>query len=172
MRKTAKERFWPKVNMGGAPDYLYCELWAAYRDKGGYGIFWFQGKQQGAHRVSWILEFGEIPEGEQVLHHCDNPPCVNPEHLYLGTPKDNMADMVKRGRHYQANKTHCDKGHPLSGDNLYINPTTGARSCKICAAECGATYRKANKEKTAARNAVYYKAKKKESRKYEREIKL
>ena len=73
-----------------------------------------------------------------------------------------MADKIKRGRDYYSNRTHCDKGHPLSGDNLYISPSTGARSCKICMAEYRAAYRKANKEKIAARNAAYYQANKKE----------
>lgn len=157
---TPEERFWDKVNMGGSIDYPYCREWNAFRNKQGYGQFRFQDRMQKAHRVSWILNKGEIPEELCVLHHCDNPPCVNPDHLWLGTDADNVADRDEKGRgkSHNSNKTHCDKGHPLSGDNLYIVPTTGARQCRTCAAE----RREANKEKITGQQAAYRKAHKKE----------
>jgi hypothetical protein len=61
-------------------------------------------KKMGAHRASWIVTHGEIPPGRWVLHHCDNPPCINPAHLYLGGPADNVRDRVARNRSYRGPK--------------------------------------------------------------------
>ena len=64
----------------------------------GYGWRWFRGKATFAHRAAWIAAFGPIPEGMCVLHRCDNPPCINLDHLFLGTKRDNYDDMVAKGR--------------------------------------------------------------------------
>lgn len=64
----------------------------------GYGLFWNKGKQWKAHRFSYFYFIGTIPKGMNICHRCDNPACVNPEHLFLGTQKDNMQDMLKKGR--------------------------------------------------------------------------
>lgn len=99
-KKTIK-RFWDKVNKTDG-----CWEWLGYfktdkRFKGGktYGFFSF-GKNRNlrAHRVSWEIHFGEIPKGMCVCHHCDNPICVRPDHLFLGTMYDNNMDAVKKGR--------------------------------------------------------------------------
>jgi hypothetical protein len=74
---------------------------------------------------------GPIPDGMLVLHTCDNPPCVNPDHLYLGTWKDNMQDRIKRGRNPKLNMTHCKNGHEYSKENLRYN-CRGERCCKAC----------------------------------------
>lgn len=76
-----------------------CWEWIAARHKAGHGKFAVSSKDiQFAHRVSWMLHRGDIPDGMWVLHKCDNPRCVNPEHLYLGDHAQNTADMVSRGR--------------------------------------------------------------------------
>lgn len=89
------ERFWEKVFKQSIDD---CWLWRASKSWDGYGLFFFKGKLRRAHRVSWILFNGKIPQGLFVLHHCDNRSCVNPAHLFLGDQKTNMADMTKKGR--------------------------------------------------------------------------
>jgi hypothetical protein len=88
------DRFWAKVNMLGD-----CWEWTAHRHPLGYGQFTLKkGTFVGAHRVSYALTFGPIPEGKVICHHCDNPPCVNPGHLFLGTQRDNAFDMLSKGR--------------------------------------------------------------------------
>ena len=88
-------RFIPKVRMRG-PDE--CWTWLACTDTAGYGHFWDGDKLVKAHRVAWEFWRGEIPEGVSVLHCCDNPPCCNPRHLWLGTQADNVADRDAKGR--------------------------------------------------------------------------
>lgn len=75
-----------------------CWVWKAGKNKFGYGRARFRGKRHGAHRIAWLLYKGEIPRDMWVLHKCDNTSCVNPDHLFLGTPKDNTHDMMKKGR--------------------------------------------------------------------------
>lgn len=98
------ERFWSKVNKSGD-----CWLWTGSRFPKGYGQAFVDRYPMGAHRVSWILTFGEIPTGQQVLHHCDNPPCVRPDHLFLGTHKDNMRDRNTKKRMAYGNRSGMSK---------------------------------------------------------------
>ncbi len=92
---SPEERFLAKVEpepMSG------CWLWMGYRHYKGYGEFRFDGRQEKAHRVAWLLFRGPIPGDLHVLHVCDTPPCVRPDHLYLGTELDNARDREARGR--------------------------------------------------------------------------
>lgn len=96
MRKTVLERFEESYIPG--PD-SGCWLWISGKDKDGYGHFVIEKKiRMRAHRFSWILYQGEITNGLWVLHSCDTPSCVNPSHLWLGTPKENSNDRDRKGR--------------------------------------------------------------------------
>ena len=75
-----------------------CWLWEGNMHSKGYGSFEFMRKTQSAHRVSWLIHFGDIPDKLYVLHKCDTRCCVNPNHLFLGTPKDNTQDMIRKKR--------------------------------------------------------------------------
>lgn len=108
-----------------------CIEWQGYRDKDGYGKYRPSGEnQQSVHRLAWQARRGEIPKGMCVLHQCDNPPCLNVQHLFLGTHKDNSQDMSRKGRAAGQGKTHCVNGHPLTEDNLVKHMPR--RRCLIC----------------------------------------
>jgi hypothetical protein len=87
-----------------------------------------------AHRVAWEMAHGPVPKGLSVCHTCDNPGCVNVEHLFVGSNKENQRDKVTKGRHHEQAKTHCPQGHEYSEDNTYINPA-GWRICRTCRKE-------------------------------------
>lgn len=128
-------RFWSKVDKRG-PDECWPWLESS-RDDSGYGIFYTSdGLRTRAHR--WLLGHlrGKPLTREEVgledgCHHCDNPPCCNPKHLYVGTRKQNVGDAVERSRLWQLKVTHCPQGHPYEGDNLIERPG-GARGCRTC----------------------------------------
>lgn len=92
---TLRERFWSKVEVGL---HDQCWEWIGGTNSGGYGMFYVDGRICRAHRVVYELIRGPIPEDLCVCHHCDNPGCVNPAHLFLGTHMDNMIDRGRKGR--------------------------------------------------------------------------
>jgi len=96
-------RFWSRVDRRDSEEE--CWEWTAGRFSTGYGQFWADGGSVYAHRISWVLTHGPIPNGLHVLHHCDNRACCNPHHLFLGTHSDNMADMVSKGRNVKGERS-------------------------------------------------------------------
>jgi DNA-binding XRE family transcriptional regulator len=103
---VSDHRFWDKVEKSDG-----CHHYLGYKNQNGYGWVARRGTQMHAHRWAWILTYGEIPEGLGVLHKCDNPLCCNPEHLFLGTHKENMDDRDAKGRQPSARgeKNHLAK---------------------------------------------------------------
>jgi hypothetical protein len=119
-----------------------CILWVGAKNNRGYGSVRVNGVTRGAHRLAWELAFGPIPSGVEVLHRCDNRPCVNTGHLFLGSQRDNIHDMIRKGRDGATitgaarKKTVCKRGHPFDSTN------TGRRTdrpwervCLTCARE-------------------------------------
>lgn len=96
-----------------------------------YGQFWLDGKVIYAHIFSYQFYCGPILHGMKVDHLCLNKSCVNPDHLELVTPQENVIRAVETGLHYNAAKTHCPKGHPYNTENTYIWHN-GWRHCRVC----------------------------------------
>lgn len=105
----------------------YCWVWIASKNKDGYGWFRYNNRMLGSHRISWLIFIGKIPKNLRVLHKCDNPSCVNPEHLFLGTQKDNVQDCIKKKR-FKNNQGETNPNCKISNEDIvfiYNNKNLG-----------------------------------------------
>ena len=122
--RSVEERFWSKVEKTDT-----CWLWRGTHIKG-YGMFRIDNRRQRATRVSLRLAGIVVPKGLIVCHHCDTPACVRPDHLYIGTQMQNIADRERRGHNYHSNLTECPHGHPYDEANTWHH--NGSRRCRTC----------------------------------------
>jgi hypothetical protein len=126
-----------------------CEVWQGRTNWNGYGLTSLAGRTVGAHRANWMYCRGPIPKGMHLDHTCKNRLCVNPHHLRVVTPRQNVLENSESGPAENLRKTHCEKGHPLSGDNLAVRKLANGqtdRRCKTCHA---ATSRSVRQRKRA-----------------------
>lgn len=137
------QRFWDKVDVRGEDD---CWLWLGGRFDTGYGAFYYQGQNRGAHRVSLALHMNvTLDDLDTVCHHCDNPPCVNPYHLFDGTQYDNLKDRSAKGRARTAytDRSACSYGHEYVEGSYWVRVRDGkeSRVCKACDKRRGEKHR-------------------------------
>lgn len=140
-------RFYSKIVVGT------CWLWNAPTDKDGYGQFHVKKKGYRAHKFSYVIHVGDVPEGKVVMHSCDNSSCVRPSHLRPGTQKENVQESVKRGRHSWRRRSHCVNGHAYSAANTYLDKK-GVRACRICMRD--RAYRQFHKNNPTAKTRPRY----------------
>lgn len=107
-------RFWGMVDKG--PD---CWLWTGSL-LGPYGSLWAQGKRRLAHRISWIITHGKVGSNDLICHHCDTPPCVRPDHLFMGSPADNAQDAAKKDRTLYGSRNPASKLNEISVREIFL----------------------------------------------------
>jgi len=141
------ERFYRHVDEGmTSPAHMDtpCHEWTGTIGTGGYGQFSLDGATTRAHRFALFgVQARNVSPKIFVCHKCDNPRCVNPEHLYAGSRCDNEQDKVARGRHPEHKKTHCPQGHEYSQENTRV--TGNRRYCRACARSIAARTRRLRK---------------------------
>ncbi len=145
---TEEERFWSKVDAEGD-----CWIWIGAIGNHGYGVFCETGARSGqrktrtAHRYAYEALVGPIPDGMTLDHLCRTRPCLNPDHLEICSLSENvrraqagrakLRPKPQKVRKERQPRTHCRQGHPFSGDNLYVVPGRGQRTCRTCKAANG-----------------------------------
>ncbi len=122
-----------------------CDEWAGNLNNRGYGVIYVGGKQMLAHRMIWMQDHGHLDRWTFVCHKCDNPHCIRIEHLFAGTPADNMRDKSAKGRHANQQKTHCPHGHAYTPENTKVI-ASGSRWCRECGRIRTAAYKRRLKE--------------------------
>ena len=115
-------------------------IWTGAKHPDGYGLFEYKGRTIGAHRISAMLFLGYNLEdfkysGKMICHKCEYKDCVKPDHIYIGTNRDNMIDRGFNDDNANRAKTHCKNGHEYTPENIYWNPKDGGRDCRICKKE-------------------------------------
>lgn len=139
-----EEVFWSRVDDNGPtmPNMdTNCWVWTKGFTSKNYGRLPFYWEGRRAHRYSYYLNVDEnFDRSKDVCHHCDNTVCVRPSHLFLGTEKDNMQDMVKKGRGGSQRKTHCPRGHEYTKENTYMVNNKKHRTCLTCKREHSRKY--------------------------------
>lgn len=164
MQESRIQGFWSLTRPKGK-----CLEWAGKKDPNGYGTFYFSGENYRAHRISFWLANKSDPGAYQVCHSCDNPWCVEPNHLFLGTASDNLKDCVAKGRHPLASKTHCKNGHELKGEHirLIVRPDgRHNRECLLCKSARQRAWKAKNKELQKIHNRKVSKKRKAERAKF------
>ena len=140
--KTLEERFNAKCHRPKKG----CWLWLGARQPTGYGQLWNGERPEQAHRISYRMYCGPIPDELEIHHECHNRSCVNPAHLKLITHRQNILESdTLMGKN--ARKTECKRGHPLSGKNLRITKN-GQRACRLCVNILAANYRRRRRGKS------------------------
>jgi hypothetical protein len=122
-----RPRFWAKVSK--TPE---CWLWIGSTNENGYGRLSLPGHRTkrlsvGVHRLSYVLHFGPISDSDCVLHHCDNPPCIRPDHLFIGTQQDNVADRTQKGRGWSYFKAYPERRPRGAKHHTHKRPEAVAR---------------------------------------------
>lgn len=130
-RKSPEQRLAESLNIAGPDD---CWEWTKFRQPKGYGRIRFRGRHEMAHRVAWMLANGvsELSRWQFICHRCDNPPCCNPAHLFLGTPLENMQDMIGKGRQRNLRGERHPQSSLTESDVLAIRAAYATREVSMC----------------------------------------
>ena len=134
------------------PEGWGCWIWTASKGGHGYGDLRTKHAHYTSHRLSWLIHYGDIPEGMFVCHKCDTRLCVRPDHLFLGTHQDNMADMRRKKRHGGPSRKNEEKQLAICG-HLFTDSegSKGARQCRPCIKAYQEAYRTNTKQKEKKR---------------------